>query len=1064
MSTPEKFELTGPLPDQGVTILEASAGTGKTYAIAALATRFIAEGFPIESLLIVTFSRAAAGELKSRVHQRLASTLSSLVSFSSIGKQPEDEIDKALAEGDVESICERLNTALGKIDEATIATIHEYSSRMIAELGVLVDHDDSSTFVDDMSELIEDVVADTYLSSWDHKAKGDWKRAQTIGKEVCFKPSFKIIPSDTEEGIFAHKVRSEFDRRKRSMRIYGYDDMVDRLTDALDDPETGNMAARVLSKRFPIVMVDEFQDTDPQQWRIIEKAFAKHCRVILIGDPKQAIYGFRGGDVETYQKAKSQKDGVPVSIRTMSVNYRSDPGVADGVLELFGSANLGVDSSPIQLPPVSANRKSNRIFRSSERLDKPVLVRRIPGSRLSASDSREAIDRDVIAQIYDLVENYELESNDSLRPIKLNDIAVLVRRNKRGEQILSSLQEAGIPATFSGSDSVYASTAAYEWNTLLTALATQRTQDMTRATLTSFFGLTSVELANNETSRTRAFMLMREYANLMDEFGPIAVLEKIVEESDFYSSLLAEPSGRRQVTDFQHVAELLDEAARKHHLGSAGLSAWLSEQITKSKEQSDEITRRLETDRPTVTLTTIHQAKGLEFPIVLLPEASEYYWSGKPQPGRLSTGHWNGERVIDLDFGSERSSSYFEEELAESLRLFYVSATRAASFLVCWYSSTKTNTLKSPLHRLLYELSPGTDRKHVLFCDSFTSAPPKRVLFDQAEGTQKSLHVNQFTRVIDNSFRRTSYSGLTAEIHGVPLLEDVDEPLEEVANAESAMHEKTDKPISALAGLPGGVNFGTLVHSILEKNDPAAKDLKADLLEKSSTALNRLPIEGVDADTLAAGLSEVVTTGLGDLTEGFSLRDIGAKNRLAELEFEMSMGSERGYSTLKQLAGLFDDESLADPRGVLVGYGKQLAATSAASSTLHGFLTGSIDAVLKVKDAFAVVDYKTNRIALQGDEVLTADKYDSAGMEKIMRESHYPLQALIYMVALHRFLSWRLPSYDPAKHLRGAGYLFVRGMVGQSSTESDMHYGVFTWRPNPEIAVRASEIISGAQL
>lgn len=1061
MTKPEFFKLTGELPGQGITLLEASAGTGKTYAIAALAARFVAAGFPIKSLLIVTFSRAAAGELKSRVHQRLAGTLTSLKLYRDFGKEPEDEVDRLLAQGNVDKICRNLEDGLGKIDEASIATIHEYSSTMLRELGMCVDHDEASVFVEDMSELISEVVADSYLNHWQNKNAKSFQRATIIGRQVCLSPSLEIVPEDIPEAKFASLVREEFFERKRKLRIHGYDDMVNRLTDALDDPETGGVAAEILSERFPIVMVDEFQDTDPQQWRIIEKAFAPKCRVVLIGDPKQAIYGFRGGDVETYQLAKRSDSRFPKSVKTMSVNYRSDPGIVEGVNELFGAANIGAQDSPIYLPPVRANKTKSHIAASGKAVQRPVLVRQIAGENLFADVARAEIDKDIIASIYSLTENYTLEEKSGTRPVRLSDIAILVRSNRRGEAIHQVLQDAGIPAVFTGTSGIFESEAADDWKTLLSALASQRVQEMTRATLTSFFGLTSIDLAADENARNLVFMRMRQYAKLLATRGPISVLEKAIDDSELYSRVLSEPDGQRKLTDLQHIAELLDSAQQKNKLGVSGLLNWLDEQITRTSEQnSAERTRRLETDRSTVTITTIHQAKGLEFPVVLLPEASDQYSNDKQWAERLPFGHLEGRRVIDVEWQTERYPIYAAEDAAELLRLFYVAATRAVNLLICWYASTKKNTTASPLHRLLFELNSGGSHQHINFCQASAKLPPKRMLFGGEQKAPAPLKLAEFTREIDQTFKRTSYSGLTAAIHGTALLEELDEPLEElvepVSSAGGAQH------ISELAQLPGGVNFGTLVHSILEVNDPASQNLSEDLLTQSQQALDVFPLDGVEAGVLAEGLEQVVRTPLGDLSDGMSLRDIGARHRLAELDFEMPMGSNIEFALLADLAMLFDDESLADPSGVLLGYGKQLISTPAAHSTLHGFLTGSIDAVVQVSDRFAVLDYKTNRIPVASDEVLSSEMYDAKTMEKMMRQAHYPLQALLYMVALHRYLGWRLPGYDPARHLGGAGYLFVRGMVGADTPATEgMPCGVFTWRPDPQLAVRASEIIAG---
>ncbi len=1039
------FSLTDDLPDVGITVLEASAGTGKTYAIAALAARFVADGVPIQDLMIVTFSRSAASELRSRVHDRLASCLEAVKRFSQSNILPTDEVDRLLCTADLPTVISRLSTALGEIDLATIATIHEYSSRMLDELGMLVDHDSSSSFREDLRELIDQVSADIYLQGFAEEIT--WDDALKIGTAACKFNNFDLIPRNAIEYDFGADVRAEFERRKRNLHIHSYSDMVTRLADALADPKTGKRAALTLSKRFPVVMVDEFQDTDPQQWSILKKAFATTSTVVLIGDPKQAIYGFRGGDVEAYLAAKTATGNT----KSMRVNYRSDPGVVNGVLSLFHDANLGSPSSPILVPFVEANRKTNRLLLNGIPVDTPVVIRRVPGEKLPVANSRTAIYQDLIWLVGQLCSRYQLDSDLEPRNVSLSDIAVLVRTKSRGNEILKALSGAGIPAVFSSTQDVFSSTAASHWLTLLAALVDSTAASLGRAALTCFFGASGLDLAKDNNLTADIFASLRQHSALLKTLGPMAVYESLLEKNDLYSRLLASVGGDRLFTDLGHIAELADQSWRRNNFTAPQLLAWFGDQVSSADEQdSRERTRRLETDYAAVTISTIHQAKGLEYPIVLLPEATDLYIREKE---KILTGHWGNERVLDVQPSGERRKAYLAEQAAEELRIFYVAATRAASYLVSWWAETQKNTAASPLYRLLTESTGKLNVPPSVDIQEAVSGP--NTWRPELEETEP-LHVRSFTRTIDHTFKRTSYSGLTKDLHSQVLPADVDEPLEDTAPA-SAQSSASSK----LAGLVGGVDFGTLVHAILENVNPGAKNLSKEMLAETTRQLSKLPIATIDKNLLADGLCQVVTTPLGILTNHASLADLGAKNRLTELGFELPMGAQGHWSTLADIAALFDDPKLQDPNKVLAGYGSELAATSAGRASLHGFLTGSIDAVLRVGEKYVVIDYKTNRIPLRTGEELTADKYSFSNMDTMMRQSHYPLQALIYQVCLHRYLSSRLPDYQPQRHLGGAGYLFVRGMLGeQTPMTGSMPCGVFTWQPNPEMVVAASNLIS----
>jgi exodeoxyribonuclease V beta subunit len=268
-----------------------------------------------------------------------------------------------------------------------------------------------------------------------------------------------------------------------------------------------------------------------------------------------------------------------------------------------------------------------------------------------------------------------------------------------------------------------------------------------------------------------------------------------------------------------------------------------------------------------------------------------------------------------------------------------------------------------------------------------------------------------------------------------------------------------------MADLPLGAAFGTLVHGVLETADLTAPDLLAELTAQCREQLARHPTAGVDAGLLAAALEPVARTPLGPLAGDVALDRIAPRDRLAELDFELPLAGGDGRGTavaLAELVPLLRRHLPADDP--LHGYPDVLAGLPAQQ--LRGYLTGSIDAVLRLPDGrFAIVDYKTNwlgPVGPDGRDPLTAAHYHPQRLAEAMSAAHYPLQALLYGAALHRFLRWRLPGYSPGRHLGGVLYLFVRGMCGPATPVHDgVPHGVFSWAPPPALVVELSELLAG---
>jgi len=341
-----------------------------------------------------------------------------------------------------------------------------------------------------------------------------------------------------------------------------------------------------------------------------------------------------------------------------------------------------------------------------------------------------------------------------------------------------------------------------------------------------------------------------------------------------------------------------------------------------------------------------------------------------------------------------------------------------------------------------------------------------------------SLAAARFDRALDTAWRRTSYTALTAAGHGpapAPGSEPEDRVTDDEAGPDPADADPVPRPAphdpaaavpSPMAELPLGAAFGTLVHAVFETADLTAADLPGELLARCRDQLARHPTAGLDAQRLAAGLEPVARTPLGPLAGGLALDRIAPRDRLAELEFELPLAGGEDRGSPVALAALVPLLRRHLPAGdPLHPYPDALAELP--EQRLRGYLTGSIDAVLRLPgDRFAIVDYKTNWLGPVGPDgraPLTAAHYHPDRLADAMIAAHYPLQALLYGVALHRFLRWRLPGYRPERNLGGVLYLFVRGMCGPATPLYDgVPCGVFGWTPPPALTVELSDLLAGA--
>ncbi|MDH6281564.1 UvrD-helicase domain-containing protein [Prescottella agglutinans] len=1090
------FDLFAPLPS-GTTVLEASAGTGKTYAIVGLAARFVAEeGVDLSELLLVTFSRAATKELRERTRERFATAAAGLVDPVAARGSADPLVAHLAKVDDVEVAARRrrLMQALSDFDAGTIVTTHSFCQRMLDGLGIAGERDPDAVLVEEAEDLVAEVIADLFLGRF---GRADSRLltpadARAAARAAIFDPQAALAPEGadgTRAGdavAFATAVREETRRRKRLAGIRDFDDLPELLHGVLTDPEYGEAACRRVRDRYRVVLVDEFQDTDPQQWGILRAAFHRHSTLVLVGDPKQAIYAFRGAEVLSYLDAVDAAD----RRQELTCNWRSDAELVAALHHLHGGAALG--HADIVVHAVDAAKPGSRLHGAP-----PLRVRylsRAGAGRLNNSGFpvigalRSRVADDVAADIVRLLSSgATLDLGGARRPVEPGDIAILAGTNAQIAQAQAALDRVGVPSVLAGGTSVFETPAAQDWLRVLQALEQPHRADRVRlAALTPLLGWTAEEIdARSDELVATVGGKLRELSALFAQSGFAALFERLAADARLEARLLAVASGERTLTDLRHIAQLLGAVAVDESLGLTALTGWLTDRIKDPKSGGGDRSRRLDSDAAAVQLATVHASKGLEYPIVYVPFA----WStGRfSDPKRLLLHDEDGRRVLDI--GGEGSPGYDErrrrrdaEAAGEDLRLLYVALTRAQCQLVLWWAPAY-NTNEGPLHRILFGRGPGdaevpqkvgipedpgVAQRLSQWADSAPAGvsvepvgadPIPVVSWTPPQEETGELAAAVFDRVLDAGWRRTSYSALTASAHEHPGAgseaeepETDDEPEEPALIAPAAV----EGIASTMNDMPYGAVFGTLVHEILEHVDTAADDLAAELLRHCSEAV-AARMSAVDPAALADALLPVLHT---PLAGGGTLAEIAPRDRLPELDFELPLAGGDDPAaltvTLHRIADLLRRHLPADD--ALASYADRLATLE--PTPLRGYLTGSIDAVLRVQGQdgprFVVVDYKTNRLA--PGELTTADFTRDAMAAEMMR-SHYPLQALLYAVALHRYLRWRLPGYDPAAHLGGVQYLFVRGMVGP---ETPGGAGVFDWDPPAALVVELSDLLAAS--
>jgi exodeoxyribonuclease V beta subunit len=1053
------IDVTGHAIGPGRTVIEASAGTGKTHTIAALVAHLVAvEGVAIERILVITFTRAATAELAGRIRSRLVEALTVVRD----GVESSDEhMAELVASLPAELIESRVAAALSSFDQAQIFTIHGFAQRLLGVLGF------GSRLPTELEPVALDsrtmavAAADLVVGRWagvedgrDRISPADLAR---IGMEVVSKPDARIVPSPEHTAgrararvEMAHAIRAEMARRMRHAGQVSFDDGLAELVDVLADPEVGEQARRLLAARYEIGLVDEAQDTDPMQWKVIRAIF-EQGRLVVIGDPKQSIYRFRGADIDAYLDAARGAER-----RQLDTNWRSDGPLLEALDLLFDGATFGdEDIAYVPVRPADG-RSGSRIagvpaalslrWLSSDigvekRSDRPQFFSLFP--------TRRAVAADVAAQVVDMLESgIRLEDRD-LQP---SDVAVLCRTSRQVDMVRAELDKRRVPSVSGRSGAVFVSRAAEEWRRFLMAVEHPERMDLVRLGATSL--LMGMELADvaalDDMAEVTLQLEMRSLQRILHDVGVPRLISEVDRTRHLTERVLLRPDGERVMTDLTHIAEELHAAWRPGRMGS--LVAWLEDAIRESNQREKDFAeepearqRRLETDAEAVQVLTVHASKGLEWPVVLVP----YGWDVWDRTPDIPVRHdrAGGGRVVDVA-GKEGWAGFDDnaaaarrEERAEESRLLYVALTRARHHLVVWWvkhiEDAPTSTLGKLLARQSWKEAARTARPGLVAAPAVTALPEVR-RYGGGSRTEATLAAAIFDRPLDHTWRRVSFSSLspdhvvTDEVAELKADDELGDDTEAVAPADLPM-----------ADLPKGARFGTLVHEIFESVSFDDPDLEESLRAVLAPAMHRSGWE-FDPEAFVAGMVGAITTPLGPSPADPSLSGVGRV--LKELVFELPVPATVSLTDVG--AVMRAHLSGEDP---FRAYADRLLEGDVQS--FRGFLTGAIDLTLALGDGrWVVMDYKSNALP----------DYGAAAVSHAMIEGNYVLQATLYQVALHRYLSWRLPGYDPDVNLGGSIYLFLRGAIGPDTPVVDgVRQGVNVWTPPPAMVVALSELFRG---
>jgi len=1173
------------MPLHGRILIEASAGTGKTWNIGLIYLRLLLErDLRVEQILVTTFTDAAAQELRERLRRRLIEAERLLESVSTGPATDDNSLETYLSalcydEDSRRHALRKIQLARSDLDRAPVSTIHALCQRIQRDYPL----ESGAAFANDklfdeqqlQRECVEDFWRRRYLTgsvdpreaelllkdgpegllrdlgglsnNADARIEGGglaelerriaelrtdesiaelqrlvddatlYKRSNAalrsrLGEIVpalknndeaqlakslndVFEPE-KLLAQEaahstgelathplinalqalraliglrdifTRGAVLAQAVqacREEMPRRARQRHVLTFSMLIDAVYERLCGEQADDVLADRLFEAFPAALIDEFQDTDQRQFAIFDRVYRERGTLVMIGDPKQAIYSFRGGDIAAYLRASAQ-----ASQRfSLATNHRSSRALVEALNAWYGHTEGGFRHPQIRYQQVTpAGRADDEPYAvNGEAEAQPLVIHPFRGDAmgkdgkpLKALGELEALALDDCAnRIAELLNDPQQQIGG--QRVTPGDIAVLLSTNTQIVGLRTRLIARGVPCVGSGRGNIFAGEVARELELILYAVLHPDDDQAVRGALaTRLLGVTLAQFSAWQT-QPAAFELELErfeaWRVLVRTRGVLALIEALLATRAI--DLLALPEGERVLTDLRHLGELLaaEEGSRQ---GLDGLYAWLVEMRQEGgdgdADAADERQLRIESDAHRVQLLTIHASKGLEFPIVFLP----LVWrvgdrTGMRSPKLLRYHDDTGQRCVDLGSVAfvEHRGCHFREELEERLRLLYVALTRAVHAVHvywvdrnvlfrddehAWECAAVDLLIEQAQQKLdLVEGEASLDAMTEALGGMQLSAPFSDAFVRYQVPTEApSPRATQAPLPRSRPFQWLhSFSGLTRYAAAAVVIGDsgaADETGTEeiVTSAGEPVETAEDSRLLALYPLRGP-RFGDAVHHVLELAKPGLV-----WPDQRQLLQNQLTAQAIKANSVAPDealervgrlIDRIRQTDLGN---GLRLLDVPTDRRIVEFEFQFPV----------------QHVPLARLRQLCIAHGQgDVVPASLDATTLNGMLTGFADLIIEWDGRFHVLDYKTNWLGARLRD------YQGSALDAAMAEHHYPLQALLYTVALHRYLRQRMDGYTAIHKLGDSWYLFVRVL----GLEPDLRPHPGVWRHRWPVAL-----------
>jgi exodeoxyribonuclease V beta subunit len=1180
VKAPAPFKLTETPLARGTCLIEASAGTGKTYAITTLFVRLIVEeNLSVREILAVTYTDAATEELRHRVRQALVQALQAFA--SGVSDLPFLKALLAIYRDQSREMEARLQNALCDFDEAPIYTIHGFCQRTLRdrafESGLLFD----TELVTDPSEFMQEIADDFWRRHFyeagpvlvNFALKNRFGPAQFLGllrtctnfpqiefispakgrgldslsadlesryqaaREVWFSEADQIkacfgsatkwgnlpyndddsmaalfeqldncfsesdtafetlaciavfCPSSLEENrrkkatepipvhrffglceglckaeqiwlaglqlAFVEFARAELPRRKTERKIQYYDDLLTRLDDALSGPG-GKALAADLQVRFRAALIDEFQDTDPVQCSIFRHAFGGGGTFLfLIGDPKQAIYGFRGADIFTYLEASDQA----TDRFTLGENWRSESGLVTAVNKIFSAApgsfvfqRIGFQEV---IPKGNADAEPLTLGGKKEPPFQLWFWRRGDGKDIPKNLTTKTLPQVVAGEIVRLL-NGNTKIGD--RRLKAEDIAVLVLENKQAAKVQEALREFNVPSVLHTTVSLFESHEAAELYRVLAGIALPGDERLVKSALaTDLFGVDGSQLAECTEAQWQEWLqLFHDFDELWSRHGFFRMFRHWLQRQQVRQRLLAFPDGERRLTNILHLGEVLHQAEAERRLGVSGLQKWFAAQMAQEGEASEEHQLRLERDDNAVRIVTVHKSKGLEYPVVFCPFSwrdSDIKRNHEEQVFFHDPAH--GHKLVrDLgpDVAEEHRQQARQERLAENVRLLYVALTRAKHRCYFVWGGIRGAGTSAP--SWLFHRPPAGDGPLLETLEAhFKSLTDEAMLEDLAPLSKQSagaLAVGDLPGPAKDRFKPREDSGAKLERRPFRGRIQRDWVISSFTYFHAGLHEELpdrdavivpptgeESPAEGIFAFPRGTRAGVCLHEILQNLSFNAAD--EEMLKLVSQRLQAHGLAQVgNTEAVHQMLNSLLAFPLASDRKDFTLSKIAGSDRLNELEFHFPV---RGVSPAR-LQGLLGK----------LGWSSAVPAQLGrlAFDPVQGFLKGFIDLVFRFEDRFYLVDWKSNWLGNRLDD------YSPEAIRDEMMRQHYFIQYHLYTVALHKYLALRVPGYEYERDFGGGIYLFLRGL-----DPAHPERGAFRDRPSRSAVEQLSDLLEG---